>query len=181
MKDLSNWVSEILNAMYPNLVRYAYSYFHTHTHTLTDPAVQQSNGLFTNYADNNATFADAASTALIASATYRHALLNNVHTNLPHAEQSRLALVSPAMTPSNSSLAHFDSNMWLTPVVNPHSFGQEGSKSPEAQAFVVEMQAAWKDWVAAGSPGANDAARSSGSIGWTFWLPVFGAIFYTLF
>ena len=42
-------------------------------------------------------------------------------------------------------------------MVNPLSIGQEGSKSPEAQAFVIEMHAAWKDWVAASSKGDNAA------------------------
>ena len=53
--------------------------------------------------------------------------------------------------------------MWLTPVVNPHSFGVEGGKSPEGQAFVVEMYAAWRDWVADGSKGANSGIRTSGA------------------
>jgi len=29
--------------------------------------------------------------------------------------------------------------------------------SPEGQAFVMEMQAAWRDWVEAGSKGKNGA------------------------
>lgn len=53
--------------------------------------------------------------------------------------------------------------MWLTPVVNPHSFGDEGSKSPEGQAFVVEMYAAWRDWVENGSEGANGSIRTNGT------------------
>jgi len=56
-----------------------------------------------------------------------------------------------------SGMKHFDSNGWLTPVVNPDSYGQQGAQSPEAQAFVVEMHAAWRDWVADGSKGANGA------------------------
>lgn len=58
------------------------------------------------------------------------------------------------------------------PVVNPHNFGaqlqlpasannlgaNDGlSMSPEGQAFVLEMQAAYRDWVGAGSPGQNAA------------------------
>ena len=38
--------------------------------------------------------------------------------------------------------------------------GARGAQSPEGQAFVVEMQAAWQDWVAVGAPGANAAART---------------------
>lgn len=42
-------------------------------------------------------------------------------------------------------------------MVNPIDWTTQGSESPEGQAFVVEMTAAWKDWVAIGSPGANGA------------------------
>lgn len=49
--------------------------------------------------------------------------------------------------------------MWLTPVANPYSYSHQGTESPEGQAFVVEMQAAWGDWVAQGSPGANHGVR----------------------
>jgi hypothetical protein len=48
-----------------------------------------------------------------------------------------------------------DSDGWLAPVANPENPGAKGTHSPEGQAFVVEMQAAWQDWVAIGSPGAN--------------------------
>ncbi|CDO71771.1 hypothetical protein BN946_scf184923.g1, partial [Trametes cinnabarina] len=71
------------------------------------------------------------------------------------ASPSATALVGPAMQ-------HFTSDMWLTPVVNPNQFGIQGSKSPEGQAFVVELDAAWRDWAALGSPGANAAVRVRG-------------------
>ena len=44
-------------------------------------------------------------------------------------------------------------------MVNPHSFGVQGRESPEAQAFVVLMHAAWKDWVKEGSKDASGAGR----------------------
>jgi hypothetical protein len=43
--------------------------------------------------------------------------------------------------------------------VNPEDFSQEGSHSPEGQAFVLLLDAAWRDWVAGGSVGANAALR----------------------
>ncbi|CAL1701771.1 unnamed protein product [Somion occarium] len=148
-KDLQKWVTEIMDGMYPWL---------------------QPSGLFRNYADNNSTFEDASSTALLTSAVYRHSLLSGVHRHLPDAERSRQALSAPANSSnppapnnSNSSLVHFTSNMWLTPVVNPHSYGVQGRESPEGQAFVVEMQAAWRDWVNDGSKGANGALKTGGS------------------
>lgn len=101
------------------------------------------------------TFLDAASTALLASTVYRLSLLRSVHHYLPDAEKCRQTLFS-----SNSSgLVHFSSDGWLTPVVNPDSFGDEGSDSPESQAFILELQAAWTDWVNDGSQGANGALR----------------------
>ncbi|KAK7696444.1 hypothetical protein QCA50_001101 [Cerrena zonata] len=142
-KDIQKWVTEILDAMYPWMT---------------------PSGIFRNYADNNSTFEDSSSAALLASAAYRHSLLSGVHRHLPQAEQVRgLLSASSTNSSSNSSLEHFTSDMWLTPVVNPHSFGEEGSKSPEGQAFVVEMYAAWRDWVENGSTGANGAIRISGT------------------
>ncbi|KAJ3783584.1 Six-hairpin glycosidase [Lentinula aff. detonsa] len=134
--DLADWVFEIQTAMYPHL--------------------DTSSNLFFNYADEMNTFSDAASTALLASTVYRLSLLRGVHHYLPDAEKCRQSLFS-----SNSSgLVHFSSDGWLTPVVNPDSFGDEGSDSPESQAFILELQAAWTDWVNDGSQGANGASRS---------------------
>ena len=59
-----------------------------------------------------------------------------------------------------SNMTHFTSEGWLTPVVNPESFGNEGSMSPEGQAFVVMMYSAWRDWVDAGAVGANAGHRT---------------------
>ncbi|KAH9850434.1 Six-hairpin glycosidase-like protein [Lenzites betulinus] len=153
-KDLTNWVAEIHTGIYPHL---------------------RTNSLFGNYADDSGSFDDASSTAILASTVYRLAVLAGIHTHLPLAEQCRKALSAPSNSSSSSSsaststspaaasatstgtLAHFTSDMWLTPVVNPNQFGIEGSESPEGQAFVVEMYAAWRDWTAVGSPGANGA------------------------
>ena len=48
---------------------------------------------------------------------------------------------------------------WLLNTVDPETFSTPslpGSYSPEGQAFVIQMYAAWKDWVAHGAPGATD-------------------------
>ncbi|KAK7050887.1 hypothetical protein VNI00_004999 [Paramarasmius palmivorus] len=132
--DLTNWVSEIHGGMYPHL---------------------GSTNIFTNYADDTGSFHDCSSTALLAATVYRLSLLRDVHHFLPKAEASRKALYA---TSSNGSLQHFTQDGWLTPVVNPHSFGKEGADSPEGQAFVLEMDAAWKAWVADGSKGANSVS-----------------------
>jgi len=152
--DLANWVGEIHNGIYPHL---------------------QSNGLFKNYPDssNSSNFDDAASTALLASTVYRLANAWGRHTHLPQAERSWQALLaSNNDSSSNSTLAHFTSDMWLTPVVDPYNFGQQGERSPEAQAFVLEMEAARGDWVAAGSQGASAAVGRWCGLGVWWWMMV---------
>ncbi|KAG5640729.1 hypothetical protein DXG03_007416 [Asterophora parasitica] len=152
--DLAAWVMEIHSGMYPNL--------------------DATSHLFPNYASQPVTapgnFLDASSTALLASTVYRLSLLWGEHSHLPMAERTRKALsalngTSTPSSSSSSSLAHIDSSGWLTPVVNPNSYGQQGSQSAEGQAFVVEMQAAWRDWVADGSKGANSALHVRGGVG----------------
>ncbi|KAG8709017.1 hypothetical protein FRC09_000911 [Ceratobasidium sp. 395] len=113
-----------------------------------------SDGLFYNYADDPSTFPDAASTALLAACTYRLALVSGVHTNLPAAERVHTII----------STQHINSAGWLNPVVDPHSFHDQGQQSPEAQAFVLQMHAAWEEWVQDGSKGANAAGRIE--VGW---------------
>lgn len=160
--DLANWAHEIHEAMYPHI---------------------NSNGLFYNYADNNATFYDTSSTALLASTVYRLSLLGSIHTYIPLAEQARKALLASAgavvsvttsttLAPSTTSttlpaadttisgLLHFTPEGWLTPVVNPYYYGSEGSDSAEGQAFTLELQAAWRDWVADGAQGTNGAREA---------------------
>ena len=58
-------------------------------------------------------------------------------------------------------MVHFDADGWLSPVVNPASFGEVGSKSPEAQAFVLMMQAGYRDWAQAGYNGVNGGTQSA--------------------
>ncbi|CAE6451774.1 unnamed protein product [Rhizoctonia solani] len=149
ISDLESWVGEILDAMWPNL---------------TDQ------GMFYNYADDASTFQDAASAALIAASTYRLSLVAGVHTHLPSAERVHSAL-SIAGSNSNPN-ARITPDGWLTPVVNPHSFGEEGAESAEAQAFVLQLHAAWAEWVEDGRKGANAAGRTCGSVGWLVGLGV---------
>ena len=52
---------------------------------------------------------------------------------------------------------HFTADGWLAPVVDPLNYVVEGMQSPEGQAFILMLQSAWRDWSAAGSPGANVA------------------------
>ncbi|KAF8063618.1 Six-hairpin glycosidase-like protein [Lyophyllum atratum] len=153
--DLATWIKEIHGGMYPHL--------------------DSQSSLFPNYASQPPTapgnFLDAASTALLASTVYRFSLLWGDHSHLPVAERSRKALFASTSAP-NMSLAHIDANGWLTPVVNPHAYREQGQESAEGQAFVVELEAAWRDWVADGAKGANGAVRVRGEVGLRGWMSV---------
>ena len=164
--------------------------------------VDSNSNLLHNYANDSATFSDAASSALFAASVYQLSrlldagvpnrnvkstagthvgdLTKTVRGVVPTAERIRRELFA-----SNSSgLEHFTGDMALTPVVNPHDIGKQlelpgaaaqgdagngtvtkeqvGANggldvSPEAQAFVLTMEAAYRDWANAGSPGQNGA------------------------
>jgi hypothetical protein len=75
-----------------------------------------------------------------------------------------------ATTVPLTGLKHFTSDGWLTPVVDPHQFGVEGKNSPEGEAFVLELQAAYNEWVAGGSVGANAASRTISSAAGCAWV-----------
>lgn len=74
---------------------------------------------------------------------YRYATLVGPSAHLADAERSRKALAARA---ANGTYAHFDQAGWLTPVVNPLSYGSRGSKSPEAQAFVLLLATAYDEY-----------------------------------
>jgi len=187
--DLGNWVAEIHSAMYPYLVRTSFStpnVFVDESSYLIY-TLQQSNGLFKNYVDmttgNN--FDDASSSALLAATVYRLVLLTGNKNFVPEAERTRAAIFatngstasatfspsSPSATaqppsPSSTSDAfvntpHFTSDGWLSPVVDPLNVAVEGGMSPEGEAFALMLHSAWRDWSAAGSPGAPNSAPPS--------------------
>jgi len=94
---------------------------------------------------------------LFASTVYRHVLLNNPsdYTDIfSAAESARKALYA------NNGQTHFDQDGWLKPVVNPDEFGFEGTMSPEAQSFVLQMQNNWQVWSKAGSK-SGDVSQTS--------------------
>ncbi|KAF7985410.1 hypothetical protein HWV62_5115 [Athelia sp. TMB] len=71
----------------------------------------------------------------------------------------------PTVTDAPGTLAHFTQDGWLTPVVDPYEYQYQGNESPEAQAFVMLMQAAYRDWVAAVAEGQNaTATHKSGAL-----------------
>ncbi len=170
--DLTNWVKEIHNAMYMHIV---------------------SNCLcpiFVHDLKRRLYFSDPTTCSLTMPMTTRH---SRMHLQLPYSRlqytacrsspthirtfpkqrtrekpcfHRHLSSAAAAGTNPNSlaGMTHFTSDGWLTPVVDPLSVGQSGQNSPEGQAFVVQMHAAWKDWVAQGSKGANAAGKTAGKL-----------------
>lgn len=103
---------------------------------------------------------------LLASTVYRLSTLAGKHNYIRLAERTRIALTAISTLgggPTNGSfqsMIHFDANGWLTPVVDPTAYGQLGSNSSEAQAFVLMMQAGYQEWAQAGYKGVNAGTRS---------------------
>ena len=100
-------------------------------------------------------------------------MLNQL-TYIPFAEKSRLSLISTSsesnLSDSSSSFDEYNyitSDGWLTPVVNPDNYVNRGQNSPESEAFMVEMQSAWRDWVNPnpGSPPAGYGCACSLRLG----------------
>ncbi|QRV93574.1 glycoside hydrolase family 88 protein [Ceratobasidium sp. AG-Ba] len=58
---------------------------------------------------------------------------------------------------------HIDSEGWLTPVVDPHSFHKLGKESAEGQAFVIMMYAARNDYLSKKGSGLNLKVGGTGS------------------
>lgn len=104
-------------------------------------AAQSSNSSFLpNYANTTRNFPDAASTALLAGCAYRLAQYGIDRSTLSQAETARQAVY-----------AGLDDNGVLSPVCDPATQTQElaaGEVSPEAEAFVLLMEAAYRDFVA---------------------------------
>jgi hypothetical protein len=116
-----------------------------------------------NYVNDTSTFLDAASSSLMASSVFRLATLSSIYHFLPHAEAFRTSLISGNSANNNS--ASITSDGWLQPVVNPQSFSSLGSDSPESESFVLLMEAAYRDWMNAGSHGANAGRRRVSCVG----------------
>jgi len=115
--DLKHWVGEILDG--------AWSF-------------QQANGTLLNYLDQPDSFADSASTALMAASTFRFARITCNNTHIPAAILA-LQLVQDSI----------DDQGWLLNTVDPLTFSSPsapGQHTPEGQSFVLLLEAAVADW-----------------------------------
>ena len=89
------------------------------------------------------TFSDGSSTALLASAAYRLATLGAIPKMgglVAKAEKLRLAVEKGV-----------GKDGWLSPVVKPRLYKAPfvvGKQNPQSGAFVLLMEAAWRDWKA---------------------------------
>ena len=68
------------------------------------------------------------------------------------------SFVDLSITLLSSVSAKVNSTGYVTQVVNPYNFGQQGAVSPEAQSFVVMAYAAYNEWDQAGRPGKGPSS-----------------------
>ncbi|KAL0949131.1 hypothetical protein HGRIS_009215 [Hohenbuehelia grisea] len=102
-------------------------------------AHQAPNGTLFNVIDDPTTFADSSSTALLASVTFRMAYITRNATLIPKATRA-LKLIKDSI----------DEEGWLQNTVDPltfHTPSLPGEHSPEGQAFVLLLDAAWRAYV----------------------------------
>ncbi|GAA5898067.1 uncharacterized protein JCM6883_000913 [Sporobolomyces salmoneus] len=105
-------------------------------------AYLRQDGLLPNYFDIDSSFSDASGSALLAATAYRLATLDSASsTNYTDILQS----ASKIRTAVNSQV---QASGWLAQVVDPLSFAQQSQTSPEGQAFVLLLHAAWSDYTA---------------------------------
>ena len=112
-----------------------------------------STGLLPNYLGEQ-TFSDAASTALLSATSYRMAQLGLDTSTLALADTARRSVFAGVDTTTG----------WVAPVVDPLNFNSLGTNSPEAQAFVIVLAAAYRDYrstIGTNAPGSM-AAKSTG-------------------
>ncbi|GAA5988508.1 hypothetical protein JCM10908_003595 [Rhodotorula pacifica] len=122
--DLTSWVQEILGAALQKIKR---------------------DGLLPNYYDSasGSYFSDASGSALLAASAYRLAQIANDSSFVSKADTVRTAVFAAVSS----------STGWVASVVDPLSFKAQASESPEAEAFVLLLQAAYRDYLA--SPAAT--------------------------
>ncbi|SCV67160.1 BQ2448_5806 [Microbotryum intermedium] len=112
--DLVTWISEIINAAFARL---------------------DSNGMIPDYFNDSNTFSDSASSALLASVPFRLAQLGHgTSAQLTTATALRDKVIPKISTSSG----------WLQGCVNPLSWEQTTNTSPEAQSFVLLLEAAYR-------------------------------------
>lgn len=155
-QDLQNWIVEILQASYPHtnvsdsiLVSSA-TLVHRSCRLL--PRLQTTTGLLPNYLGED-TFSEAASTALMASVSYRMGQLGLDTSTIANAHAARKAVFG-AVDPATG---------WLTSVVNPRDWSAQGEESAEGQSFTLLLAAAYRDYVNTTNDVGDDIPIATGT------------------
>lgn len=107
--------------------------------------LQRANGTLYNYMDEDDSFGETSSTALLAATTYRMATLTGDLSHMKAADKA-FNLIQRSLTEDG----------WLLDTVDPMSFStpSEPEKySPEGQAFTLLLHSAWRDFAAAKKKG----------------------------
>jgi rhamnogalacturonyl hydrolase YesR len=135
--NLAQWVDEILTGVWnyqvtlrrPTLRRFGLNALF---------CLQQDNGTLLNYVDQPDSFADSASTALLAATSFRYSALTGDETH-----------DSAALDALDVVFKSIDEDGWLLNTVNPDSWtvqNQGDAHSPEGQSFVLLLAAAWGEY-----------------------------------
>jgi hypothetical protein len=155
--SLARWIAEILTSAWayqlPNGTLYNY------------PDLSSPVSVTPSFVASPATaFSDASGTAFLAATTYRLAahLIRHPTLTFTNATGSTTqslvdllagsgysvrSLLEPAAKARQAVAASIDpATGWLRNVVDPWSYSQRGTVSPEGQAFVLMLEAAAKDW-----------------------------------
>lgn len=96
---------------------------------------QQDSGALLNHIDEAGSFVDLSGTALLAAATFRLAVFTSNPRNVGNAVKARKLVLNS-----------IDGDGWLENVVNPYDWHEAGEHSAEGQAFVLMMEAAYREW-----------------------------------
>ncbi|KXN87956.1 GTP cyclohydrolase 1 [Leucoagaricus sp. SymC.cos] len=116
--SLIQWVNEILGSSWSH---------------------QTSDGGLRNAIDDPTSYLDTASTALMVSVTCRMAAIQNTNTSIPAVNQALFVIQKSV-----------DVQGWLQNTTNSYTLDEplgEGEHSPEGQAFVLLLHAAWQAFV----------------------------------
>jgi hypothetical protein len=98
---------------------------------------QQPNSCLPDHPGELDDFEDCAWTTLVAAATYRLAVLTGDE-----------SMISNACSAFDYIETQISEDGTLTKVVDPFNWSTPATQSPEAQAFVLLLQAAWRDYIA---------------------------------
>lgn len=135
IEDLNMWTKEILDNIFPAVVRnYIGSLFRPLIH------VQGSDNLLPNYVYGRKSYGgDASASAAIVSVAYRAA------TYFPDTFGSNYTVAAAKVR--DAVIEGIDDLGVFSPVVDPLNASRKGLLSPEAQAFGLMMFAAWRDYL----------------------------------